>query len=286
MRNRKKFFAAGLVGLALMLVTAACGGGSGKTTGSGEPAGGESEAVSDASVVDTIKERGKLIAGVKFDTKLFGLKDTGSGQVEGFDIDIAKAIAKKLLGDETKLELKEVTSKTRIPMLNNGEIDLIVATMTVTEERKKEVDFSDVYFKAGQSLLVKKSSPIRSLDDVTKDTQVLGVKGSTSIKNIEDRVEGLRVKQYENYQEAFTALRAGQGEVLTTDNAILYGMAQQDPNFEVVGGTFTDEPYGIAVKKGEAGLVQQINEVLNELKSSGEYDKIYEKWIGEKPAAA
>ena len=94
-----------------------------------------------------------------------------------------------------------MTSKTRIPMLNNGEIDLIIATMTITEERKKEVDFSDVYFNAGQSLLVKKGSAIRSIDDVTADTKVLGVKGATSIKNIEDRVAGLRVQQYENYQD-------------------------------------------------------------------------------------
>ena len=132
--------------------------------------------------------------------------------MEGFDVDIAKAIAKKLLGDESKLELKEVTSKTRIPMLNNGEIDLIIATMTITEDRKKEVDFSDVYFKAGQSILVKKGSAIRSIDDVTKDSKVLGVKGATSIKNIEEKVPGLKVQQYENYQEAFTALRAGKGE--------------------------------------------------------------------------
>ncbi|MBL1705410.1 glutamine ABC transporter substrate-binding protein GlnH, partial [Klebsiella pneumoniae] len=86
--------------------------------------------------------------------------------VEGFDVDVAKALAKKILGDEKKLELKEVTSKTRIPLLKNGDIDAIIATMTITEERKKEVDFSDVYFKAGQSLLVKKGSNIKSIDDI------------------------------------------------------------------------------------------------------------------------
>lgn len=107
------------------------------------------------------------MVGVKFDTKLFGLKDPATGNVEGFDIDMSKEIAKHILGDENALELKEVTSKTRIPMLNNGEIDMIVATMTITEERKKEVDFSDVYFQAGQSLLVKKGSPIKGIEDVT-----------------------------------------------------------------------------------------------------------------------
>lgn len=281
-----------LAALLVMLVAAGCGasnnpGGDADAGGDGSANGGEGggQTEAGANALEAIKERGKVVVGVKFDTKLFGLKDPGTGEVEGFDVDIAKAIAKKLTGDEANVELKEVTSKTRIPMLNNGEIDMIIATMTITEERKKEVDFSDVYFNAGQSLLVKKGSPIRSIADVTKDTQVLGVKGATSIKNIEDRVEGLRVKQYENYQEAFTALRAGQGEVLTTDNAILYGMAQQDSNYEVVGDIFTDEPYGIAIKKGEAELVQAVNDILSELKSNGEYDAIYEKWIGEKPPA-
>ncbi|WP_308634339.1 transporter substrate-binding domain-containing protein [Paenibacillus silvisoli] len=264
----------------VLLLLPACGSnGNVNENTNGNTAGAEQE-----GVLSAIKERGKLVAGVKFDTKLFGLKDPGSGAVEGFDIDIAKALAKKLFGDESKLDLKEVTSQTRIPMLNNGEIDLIVATMTITEKRKEEVDFSDVYFKAGQSLLVKKGSPIKGLEDVTKDTKVLGVKGATSIKNIEDKVPGLKVQQYQNYQDAFTALKAGQGEVLTTDNAILYGMTVQDPNYELAGDIFTDEPYGIAVKKGEQAWVDFINASLKELKSSGEYDAIYEKWIGEKPA--
>lgn len=273
MEKRRSRYYAGMILISIMLVFTACGGGDSNTNSA------------DNGIIEKIKERGKLIAGVKFDTKLFGLKDPGSGEVQGFDVDMAKAVAKKIFGDETKLELKEVTSKTRIPMLNNGEIDLIIATMTITEERKKEVDFSDVYFNAGQSLLVKKGSAIRSIDDVTADTKVLGVKGATSIKNIEDRVAGLRVQQYENYQEAFTALRAGQGEALTTDNSILFGMVQQDSNYEVVGGTFTEEPYGIAIKKGESGLVDIVNELLKDMKDSGEYDKLYMQWMGEAPTS-
>ncbi|MBD5021864.1 glutamine ABC transporter substrate-binding protein GlnH, partial [Xanthomonas citri pv. citri] len=93
-----------------------------------------------------IKDNDKIVFGVKTDTRLFGLKNPSSGEIEGFDIDIAKQIAKDILGDEKKAQFKEVTSKTRIPMLQNGDIDAIVATMTITEERKKEVDFSDVYF--------------------------------------------------------------------------------------------------------------------------------------------
>ncbi|WP_068792239.1 glutamate ABC transporter substrate-binding protein [Brevibacillus laterosporus] len=268
------------VGLAVMLsatALAACG--SSKTQ-DGASSSGKAAAT---STVAKIKEQGKYVVGVKYDLNLFGLKDPATGNVEGFDIDIAKAIAKKILGDENKIELKEVTSKTRIPMLKNGEIDSIIATMTITDERKKEVDFSDVYFMAGQSFLVKKDSTIKGLEDFTKGKKVVTAKGSTSAKNIRENAPEAEVLEFENYAEAFTALKAGQGDALTTDNALLYGMAKQDPNFRVVEGTFTEEPYGIALPKGDAEFVALVNELLKEMKQNGEYDKLYEKWIGEKP---
>jgi putative glutamine transport system substrate-binding protein len=267
--------------------TANAGGGNAAKTDAAKTDAPKDASKTDASggnTLDDIKKRGKLVVGVKYDTFLFGFKNPTSGQVEGFDVDMAKAIAKKIFGDESKLELKEVTSKTRIPMLQNGEIDAIVATMTITDERKQQVDFTDVYFKAGQSLLVKKGSPIKSIADIKKGVKVLGAKGSTSVKNIREKAPEATVLEFDNYQDAFAALKAGQGDALTTDNAILYGMAKQDPNYAVVGGTFTDEPYGIAVKKGNTGLVNLINDLLKSMKQSGEYDKMYEKWIGEKPA--
>jgi putative glutamine transport system substrate-binding protein len=235
------------------------------------------------NALEKIKKRDKLVVGVKYDTNLFGLKNPSTGEVEGFDIDIAKALAKKILGDENKVELKEVTSKTRIPMLKNGDIDMIIATMTITEERKQEVDFSDVYFKAGQALLVKKGSNIKGIDDIKKGTTVLAVKGSTSAVNIRQKAPEATVLEFENYSEAFQALKAGQGDALTTDNSILLGMQKQDPNYVIAGDIFTDEPYGIAVKKGEAELLQAVNDFLKEYNASGEYDKLYEKWLGEKP---
>ncbi|MGM1046326.1 MAG: ABC transporter substrate-binding protein [Bacillota bacterium] len=263
--KRRKFqWAAGILSLLVALAVSGCG-----------------EKAPDS--LDAIKKRGKVIAGVKYDTKLFGLQDPATGKVEGFDIDIAKALAKKVLGDETKVELKEVTSKTRIPLLQNGDIDLIIATMTINEERKKQVDFSDVYFEAGQSLLVKKGSPIQGLESLTKDSKVLAVKGSTSAKNIREKAPDATVLEFENYQDAFTALKAGQGDALTTDNSILLGMQQQDSNYVLVGGNFTDEPYGIAIRKGDTEFVKTVNELLKEMKDSGDYDKLYEQWMGVKP---
>lgn len=264
-----------LVALSCLLVLAGCGGKEGAATSGNEPAA--------ANGLEAIKQRGKLVIGVKYDTKLFGLKDPASGKVEGFDIDIAKAVAKHIFGDETKLELKEVTSKTRITLLQNGDIDAIIATMTISDERKKQVDFSDVYFNAGQSLLVKKGSPITGLESLTPNTKVLAVKGSTSAKNIREKAPEATILEFENYQDAFNALKAGKGEALTTDNSILLGMQQQDPNYTLVGGNFTEEPYGIAVKKGQTELLQAINDTLKELKSNGEYNKLHEQWLGVKP---
>ncbi|OBZ13802.1 MULTISPECIES: transporter substrate-binding domain-containing protein [Bacillales] len=278
----KKWLSVGVMIIVLsVFVLAGCGGAKENEANSSPGAGNEPDAA--ATIVDTIKKRGKLVVGVKYDTKLFGLKNPSNNEVEGFDIDIAKALAKSILGDETKIELKEVTSKTRIPMLDSNEIDLIIATMTITEERRKQVDFSEVYFKAGQSLLVKKGSAIKGIDDVKKGTKILAVKGATSVDNIIEKSPEATVLEFDNYQDAFSALKAGQGDALTTDNAILYGMMAQDAGFEVVGEPFTDEPYGIAIKKGETALVDAVNKELAALKSSGEYNKIYEKWIGTMP---
>ncbi|MGW8959815.1 transporter substrate-binding domain-containing protein [Paenibacillus sp. NPDC055715] len=274
MRKRYSWSTLILFMLSCLLVLAGCGGKQGTAMSGNEAA---------ANGLEAIKQRGKLVVGVKYDTKLFGLKDPATGKVGGFDIDIAKAVAKHIFGDETKLELKEVTSKTRITLLQNGDIDAIIATMTISDERKKQVDFSDVYFNAGQSLLVKKGSPITSLESLTSDTKVLAVKGSTSAKNIREKAPQATVLELENYQDAFNALKAGQGQALTTDNSILLGMQQQDSNYTLVGGNFTEEPYGIAVKKGQTELLQAVNDTLKELKSNGEYDKLHGQWLGVKP---
>ncbi|WP_322923122.1 glutamate ABC transporter substrate-binding protein [Paenibacillus campi] len=278
MTNKKRFSFLLVCLIALVTVLGAC-----STTTAPSASNGANGTDNASSVLDQIKQRGKLIVGVKYDTKLFGLKDPASGNVEGFDVDMAHALAKSILSDASKVELKEVTSKTRIPMLNNGDVDMVIATMTITDERKKEVDFSNVYFQAGQSLLVKKGSPIKGIEDVTANTTILAAKGATSIKNIEAKVPGVKVLEYDNYQDAFNALKAGQGDALTTDDAILYGMAAQDPNYEVVGKPFTDEPYGIAVKKGQTALVDAINKGLSEMKADGSYNEMYKKWIGKEP---
>ncbi|MEC0276396.1 MULTISPECIES: transporter substrate-binding domain-containing protein [Peribacillus] len=273
MLKKKKWLKLSLLSLLAVILLAGCGGGN--DTDKAEEGGGKGKG---EDVLAQVKEKDKIVFGVKNDTRLFGLKNPSTGDVEGFDIDIAKALAAEILGDENKVEFKEVTSKTRMALLNNGDIDAIVATMTITEDRKKEVDFTDVYFDAGQSLLVKKGSDIKGIDNL-KGKKVLAVKGSTSSINIREKAPEAQVLEFENYSEAFAALKSGQGDALTTDDSILYGMADEDPSYELVGGTFTEEPYGIAVKKGNSEFVEELNKALKSLKDSGKYDEIHDKWI-------
>ncbi|XRG76986.1 transporter substrate-binding domain-containing protein [Rossellomorea sp. GAMAL-10_SWC] len=260
----KKFMKMALVSTTAALVLAGCGG---------------KDDSKSKDALARIKDDKKIVFGVKYDTRLFGLKNPSTGKVEGFDIDLSKALTKEMFGNDVKPEYIEVTSKTRVGLLNNGKVDAVVATMTINEERKKEVDFTDVYFNAGQSLLVKKGSKVHGLADLKKGTKVLAVKGSTSAVNIRQKAPDTTVLEFENYAEAFTALKAGKGDALTTDDSILYGMKEEDPSFDLVGGTFTQEPYGIAVKKGNKDLVDALNKALKSLKDSGKYDEIKNKWI-------
>lgn len=233
-------------------------------------------------IMDQIKKRDKLVVGVKYDTFLFGYKDPTDKQVKGFEIDLMKEFAKKLLGDEKKVEFKEVTSKTRTKLLNAGDIDLIAATMTVTEQRKKQIDFTDVYFMAGQSLLVKKGNSVKNLQDL-KGKKVSTAKGSTSAKNIKKMAPGVLLEEYENYADALTALKSNKVEAVTTDDSILMGMAQKNPDLELVGGQFTQEPYGMGVDKKNKTLTKELNAFIAEIQKNGKYKELYLKWFKKDP---
>ena len=227
-------------------------------------------------------EQSKQITwGVKSDTRLFGLENIRTGKLEGFEIDLAKAMTKKILGPNGKCVFVPVTSGTRVPLLKNGNIDAIMATMTITPEREKQVDFTHSYFDAGQSLLVKKGSPIKNIHDLNRPGKVvLGVSGSNSVKNVAKNAPKARVLQLFDYAQAMTALKSKQGDALTTDNGILYGMTAENPGYEVVGGNFTKEPYGIAVNKNQERFRNKLNWALREVERDGTYNRLLLKWFG------
>ncbi|MDH6365139.1 putative glutamine transport system substrate-binding protein [Enterococcus sp. PF1-24] len=237
------------------------------------------QSVAELDVLEQAKENNEIFWGVKYDTRLFGMMNIATGETEGFDIDIAKAITEEILGEDGQATFVEVTSKTRIPLLKNGNIDSIIATMTITEERQKQVNFSDVYFNAGQSLLVKNDCEITRVEDLTAEHTVLAVKGSTPAENIKIAAPDAKVLELENYAECFTALQSGQGDTMTTDNAILLGMSSENPDYGLVGGTFTEEPYGIAINKGQDNFTKAVNDALAAMHENGKYQEIYHKWF-------
>lgn len=242
---------------------------------------GSRQSLAKQDVLTNDKASKTITWGVKADTKLFGLMDVKDNQIKGFDADIATALTKRVLGKNATAKFVQVTSQTRIPLLKNGNIDVIIATMTITPEREKQVDFTNSYFDAGQSLLVKKGSAIKSVKDLNKSgTKVLGVTGANSVENIKKAAPKAKVLELSDYAQAMTALKSGQGVALTTDNGILYGMASQNPGYEVVGGTFTKEPYGIAVNKGQEPLKKALNKALKEIEADGTYNRILKKWFG------
>lgn len=231
------------------------------------------------NVIPDIKSRGKLIVGVKFDVPLFGLNDPITRKVEGFDADVARELAKALLGSPDKIELVEAKSANRIPFLQEDKVDLVLSTMTITDERKKVIDFSDVYYVAGQSLLVAKGSPIKSVKDLGGKT-VTTVQGSTPERELMKQVPTCKPLLFKGYSECFAALQNGQADAMTTDDIILMGFKAEAPTkFDLVGGQFTTEPYGIGIKKGKPDLLAFVNAELAKMKTDGRWKAIYDKHL-------
>jgi len=228
--------------------------------------------------IQAIKTRGVLKVGTKVDVPKFGYKDPTTGKVEGFEIDLANAISKKILGTE-KIETSAVTAKTRGPLLDSGDVDLVIATFTVTEERKKSYNFSDSYFTDGVRLLVKKSAGYNSLKDL--NGKKIGVaQSSTSKVAIQAEADKVGAKvtflEFATYPEIKTALDSGRVDCFSVDGAILTGYL--DDSTTILADSFSPQEYGVASKMGNDGLAKVVNETIAELKKSGDLDKMIKKW--------
>jgi putative glutamine transport system substrate-binding protein len=231
------------------------------------------------STLDAIKARGTLKIGVKYDSPPFGSLNPTTNQVVGFDIDVGRALAKSILGDANKVQWVQVTSANRIPLLQNGDIDMFIATATITPARLQQIDFSNVYYVAGESLLVKKSSPIKTYKDLGGKS-VCTTAGSTEDTEIRKLAPTATVQTFDSYADCFQALKNGRIDAMTTDNTILVGYMAQDPaDLTLVGGLLSFEPYGIGIAKGNASLLAAVNAGLTGLFKNG-YDKINQTWIG------
>jgi glutamate transport system substrate-binding protein len=269
-----------LTGLALALgLTGACGGGSGGGSGGSGPA--------ETGVVGKAKQSKKLVIGVKADQPGLGLQ-TGGGY-EGFDIEIAKIVAKDLGVDESGIEWKTTTTPNREAFIQQGTVDLVVATYTINDDRKKKVDFAGPYYVAGQDLLVKTDSTDITGPETLDGKKVCSVTGSTPAKRIQTEHPKAHLQLFDTYSKCVEALAQGSVDTVTTDDIILAGYAAQPQfagKFKVVGKPFSTEPYGIGLKKGDKSSCEKINAILTAAASDGRYKAAWEATLGKsgKPA--
>ena len=231
------------------------------------------------SALDEVKRRGKLIAGVKTDFPPFGYVDS-AGKNLGFDVDVAHLFAKALFDDETKVELVAVTSGNRIPFLQSGKIDIIIATVTVTEERKQVVEFSDPYFLSGSLLLASKASPIKGVENLAGKT-VAVIQGAIQDKDIEQLAPKADRVKYGKVSEAVLAVKGGRADAFAQDDILILTLAKENPDMKAVGKPFIPRPYGIAVRKGDLEFIKWVNDQLAKMKRDGTYDKLWKKYFGE-----
>ena len=281
----RKTFAA-LVAIAFALSPSSSGGGTPATSGAASPSAVASESVAPSasasfaadSTMGKIVANGQHVCGTKFDVIAFGFRNPTTNEVEGFDADLCREIA-TALGVEP--EFVEAISANRLPFLKEDKVDIIISTMTRNEERLKEIDFSKIYYLAGQKILVKSDSPHQSIDDLASaNAKVCSGEGSTSEKNVQAKgVAQANVVLFKTYTEAAQALIDGRCEAVSTDDSILFGLAAQNDGLEVRGDAFTEEPLGIGIKKGKDDLVQFINGVLDAMAADGRWKALYDKNI-------
>jgi len=232
-----------------------------------------------AGTLDEVKKRGKLIAGVKTDFPPFGYVDS-SGKNLGFDVDVAHLFAKALFDDENKVELVAVTSGNRIPFLQSGKIDIIIASVTVTDERRQVVEFSEPYFMSGGLLLVPKNSSINGVEDLAGKT-VAVIQGAIQDKDIEQLAPKADRIKFGKVSEAVLAVKGGRADAFSQDDILILTLAKENPDLKPVGKPFTPRPYGIAVRKGDVEFIKWVDGQLDKMKKDGTYDKLWKKYFGD-----
>ena len=291
---------------ALTLLLAACGGddGGGEDTGSasgageteaetmaesteGDTEGGGMPSFDDGTTMAELQEAGTVVVGTKYDQPLFGVQ-TPEG-VEGFDAEIAKLMVEGIFGDGdpvSHIEWREAVSANREDFIENGEVDMIVATYTINDERDQRIDYAGQYYQAGQDIMVPAGNPmgIGGIEDLNSpDVNVCSAQGSTSIQNIEEMAPEAETTTFDSYSRCAEALADGRVDAVSTDNVILVGLISEYGSdvMELVDNPFTEEPYGIGIQEGDSDFQSFLNERLQEIYESGEWAEAFESTVGQ-----
>lgn len=226
----------------------------------------------------TVLKRGYIIVGVKTDTKPFGFIDA-SGAIVGFDVDIAHEIAKELFHDPQKVKFVPVSDNNRLYLLNLNKLDMVIATLTISQNRMAAVNFSKPYYLTGQTLLVRTGSPVRSMADLS-DKKVGVIFGSTAEQTMKFLLPTAKVLGYKSYDEAYQALKRGDILAITSDDAILRRFALVDSGVQITPRKYSKDFYGIAFRKTDESkvLLETVNNVISDMDKQGKLNTLRDKW--------
>ena len=276
MRTRR--FAIAAFAASAALVLAACG--DDDNGGTTEPEDVSAGDFPEGSTMAELAEAGSITVGTKFDQPLFGLVGP-DGVPVGFDVEIAKLVAAELGIGEDGIEWVETVSANRETFIEDGRVDIVVATYTINDERKQLVDFAGPYYEAGQMIMVLESNTDINGPDDLAGKNVCSVEGSTPAEYIRTNYPEANLVPTGAYSDCLEPLRNEQVDAVTTDNVILSGFVDQNPGeFKLVGEQFTEEPYGIGLAKGDDDFRDFLNDVIEESYESGTWEEAWENTAG------
>jgi polar amino acid transport system substrate-binding protein len=231
------------------------------------------------SYMAKIQKQGRLVLGTSQDTLLFSSRNPFTGKVEGFDVDMGRQIAQAIFGDPNKIQIKVIAYDKRVSSAVDGSVDIVADTMTANCARWKDVNFSSIYYDAGQRVLVSSDSPAKSIEDLG-GKKVCAASGSTSLDNI-GKVKSKPIAVAKPaFGDCLVAFQQNEVDAISTDDTILAGMAAQDPYAKVVGPPFTKEPYGMAMSPAHPEFTRFVNAVLEKNRENGTWAATYKKWLG------
>lgn len=233
------------------------------------------------SFMRKIQDRGRLIVGVAADNYLFSFQNPQTGQLEGFDIDVAKRVAREIFGDDqNRIEYRVMTFAERIPALRNDEVDMVADIMTINCTRWGQISFSSQYYDAGQRILVRRDSKVKTVNDLNGKRVCVG-DGSTSQDNMK-KYPKVKVVVVDDVSDCMVLFQQGAVDALVSDDTVLIGFAKQDPYAKVLtdGAPLSSEPYGLGVKKDHPEFVRFINSVLEDARRDGSWKQWYVKNLG------
>lgn len=228
--------------------------------------------------VDFIRARGRLVVGLDTGSNLMSFRDPVTGEVSGFDADIAREIARDLFGDPNAIEFRLLTASQRVEALQQHTVDVVAKTMTITCERREQVDFSTQYLQVRQRLAVVAGSDISSVAGL-ENRRLCSVDASTSLDRILQRVPTAAVTVVPLWSDCLVLLQQQQVDAISTDDTILAGMLTQDPYLRIVGPSLGSDSYGVGIPKGQDDVTRQVNRTLERIRADGTWMNLYQRWL-------